>query len=234
MLRELIEAWRGRDLLSRMLDEFDEMLVDAEWMYRTAWRVVAREVPPEQVEDDIYARDKKVNRTQRRIRRQIIEHLTLRPEANLAACLVLMSVVKDAERIGDYCKGFYEVGQQARLPFAGDGYAEPLRETFLDVSTLFDEVRVAFRQGEEQLAHNLVRRCREIAKRCDRIVRSLFRSDLITAKAVGYTLLFRYLKRVDVHILNIATAVVAPVHEIDYITEYLRDEDKEEKGAVSP
>lgn len=233
MLRELIEAWRGRDLLSRMLDEFDQMLVDAEWMYRTAWRVVFREVQPKQVEADLYARDKKVNRIQRRVRRQIIEHLTLRPEANLAACLVLMSVVKDAERIGDYCKGIYEVGEGAREPFAGDDYAGPLRRTVDDVTSLFEEVRVAFREGREQLAHQLLQRCREIAKRCDRIIRSLFRADLPTSKAVGYTLLFRYLKRVDVHILNIATAVVAPVHEIDYITEYLRDEDEQAQRGPS-
>lgn len=231
MLRELIEAWRGRDLLSRMLDEFDVMLIDAEWMYRTAWQVVSREVPPKQVEAQIYARDKEVNRVQRRVRRQVIEHLSLRPEANLAACLVLMSVVKDAERIGDYCKGIYEVGEGAREPFENDSYARPLRRTVADVAALFEKVRVAFHQGREELAHELVRQCREIAKRCDRIIRGLFRSDLPTSKAVGYTLLFRYLKRVDVHILNIATSVVAPVHEIDYITEYLRDE---EQGQENP
>jgi len=232
MLKELMEAWRGRDLLSRMLSEFDEMLGDAEWMYRTVWRVVFREVAPKEVEAGIYARDKKVNRIQRRVRRQIIEHLTLRPEANLAACLVLMSVVKDAERIGDYCKGIYEVGEGARVPFEGDSYTEPLHHTVSDVDGLFDQVRVAFQEGRGQLAQDLLHRCREIAKRCDRIIRSLFRSGLPTPKAVGYTLLFRYLKRVDVHILNIATAVVAPVHEIDYMTEYLRDEGELETSSA--
>ena len=228
MLKELMAAWRGGDLLTRMLSEFDQMLLDAEWMYRTVWGVVYQEVAPREVEADIYARDKKVNRIQRRVRRQIIEHLTLRPEANLAACLVLMSVVKDAERIGDYCKGIYEVGEGARVRFEQDGYAKPLRHTVSDVAALFDQVRVAFREGEEQMAQALLHRCREIAKRCDRIIRGLFRCNLPPAKAVGYTLLFRYLKRVDVHILNIATAIIAPVHEIDYITEYLRDEDKPE------
>jgi phosphate uptake regulator len=29
----------------------------------------------------------------------------------VAACLALMSVAKDAERIGDYCKNVFEVGQ---------------------------------------------------------------------------------------------------------------------------
>jgi phosphate uptake regulator len=232
MLRELMEAWRGRDLLSRMLTEFDEMLRDAEWMYRMVWQVVFRELPPKEVEAEIYARDKKVNRMQRRVRRQVIEHLTLRPEANLAACLVLMSVVKDAERIGDYCKGIYEVGEGARAPFEGDSYAEPLHHTVSDVEALFDQVRVAFREGREQLADDLLHRCREIAKRCDRIIRGLFRSELPAPKAVGYTLLFRYLKRIDVHMLNIATAVVAPVHEIDYITEYLRDEGEPETSSA--
>jgi len=232
MLKALMEAWRGRDLLTRMLTEFDQMLVDTEWMYRRVWSVVFQEVPPKEVEDEIYARDKKVNGTQRRVRRQIIEHLTLRPEANLAACLVLMSVVKDAERIGDFCKGIYEVGEGARVAFENDSYSRPLNHTVSDVGALFDKVRIAFREGEEQAAHELVRRCREIAKRCDRVIRSLFRCDLPPAKAVGYTLLFRYLKRIDVHILNITTATIAPVHEIDYITEYLRDEDRPEISSI--
>ena len=66
----------------------------------------------------------------------------------------------------------------------------------------------------------------------DRMIRGLFRCDLPAPKAVGYTLLFRYLKRIDVHILNIATAVIAPVHEIDYMTEYLREEDESEPSAT--
>ncbi len=232
MFKDLMEAWRGRDLLSHMLSEFDDMLSETEWMYGTAWNAVFREVAAKDVEAEIYRRDKEVNRVQRRVRRQIIEHLTLRPEANLAACLVLMSVTKDAERVGDYCKGIYEVGEGAREPFQGDSYAEPLRRTAADVGGLFDQVRLAFREGREDLARELEQRCREIAKRCDRIIRGLFRSDLPTAKAVGYTLLFRYLKRIDVHMLNIVTAVIAPVHEIDYITEYLRDEE-DERGSTA-
>jgi len=227
MLKELLQAWRGGDLLTRMLREFDQMLSDTEWMYQQAWAVVFRQVPPKSVEAGIYARDKQVNKVQRQVRRQIIEHLTLRPEANLAACLVLMSVVKDAERIGDYCKGIYEAGELARAPFLDDSYAQPLEHTVSDVGQLFDKVRVAFRRGETQIAQDLVTRCRELAKRCDRIVRSLFRCDLPSYKVAGYTLLFRYLKRIDVHILNIATAVVAPVHEIDYVTEYLVEDDQE-------
>jgi phosphate transport system protein len=61
-------------------------------------------VPAEEVKDSIYTRDQSVNELERSIRRKILRHLTIHPGDDVAACLALMSVAKDAERIGDYCK----------------------------------------------------------------------------------------------------------------------------------
>ena len=44
LMRELINAWRGRDLLSQMLDEFHQMLKDGEWMFKTVGQVLCREI----------------------------------------------------------------------------------------------------------------------------------------------------------------------------------------------
>ena len=36
MLRELLDAWRGKDMLSQMVNELTEMLADGEAMFRAA------------------------------------------------------------------------------------------------------------------------------------------------------------------------------------------------------
>ena len=224
MLKELMEAWRGRDLLTRMLGEFEEMLVEAEWMYRTAWGVVYYEVAPKQVEAEIYARDKKVNRMQRRVRRQIIEHLTLRPEANLAACLVLMSVVKDAERIGDYCKNIFQVTDMCTRGFEHGTYIDPLRHILSEIKGVFGRAREAFATADVHLAEQVMATCRSLTKRCDLLISQLIRDTVPTEQAVAYTLLSRHFKRVASHLTNIASAVVSPVHLIDFVDDSLRDE----------
>ncbi len=120
LLRDLIRAWRGRDLLSQMLDEFQTMLRDGEWMFATVGKVLRREEQPEAVHEAFFARDREINQREKDIRRRIVEHLSLRGEADVPACLVLMSVVKDAERIGDYCKNIYEVACLYKGPLETD------------------------------------------------------------------------------------------------------------------
>ena len=109
VIRALINAWRSRGVMHHMYDELMEMLSATEWMFETIGRIFFENVPPEDVSNDLYARDIRVNKTERRIRRQIVEHLAIRPGGDVPACLVLMSLVKDVERIGDYCKNLYEV-----------------------------------------------------------------------------------------------------------------------------
>ena len=62
------------------------------------------------VRTPLYERDVAVNELERSIRRKVLRHLTVNPGHDVAICLALMSVAKDAERIGDYCKNVFEVG----------------------------------------------------------------------------------------------------------------------------
>ena len=61
----------------------------------------------------------------------------------------------------------------------------------------------------------------QVGKECDLLIRQLLRErdSIPTDEAVAYSLLARHLKRIGAHLANIATAVVAPVHRIDYVDE---------------
>ena len=224
MLKELLDALRGKGLLERMLKQFGQMLDDGEWMFDVATAVLMREKEAAEVRDAIYERDKHVNQEQRQIRKEIVEHLTIHPEVNVPACLVLMSVVKDAERIGDYCKNIFQVSDVYSRNFEHGPYVDTLRHILSEIKGMFSKAKQAFAKSDTALAQQVMNTCRALSKRCDILISQLIRDTLPTEQAVAYTLLSRYFKRVAAHLTNIASAVVSPVHLIDFVDESLREE----------
>ena len=216
VLRDLIHAWRGRDLLSEMLDEFQQMLLDCEWMFRTVGAVLLRQERPETVHDEFFARDREINSREKEIRRRIVEDLSLRREADVPACLVLMSVVKDAERIGDYCKNVYEVACLYAKGFDEGTYVAPLKEVRVETEGLLGKTRAAFAEVRGEAALEVIRASRVIGDRCDDMIAGLIRDRLPTDEAVAYALLFRYFKRIAAHLANICSSVTGPVYEMDH------------------
>ena len=103
MLREILSALSGTDVLAEMIDQVARMLQAGRWMFGQASEVLMRTVEWKDVADDLYARDRQINRIEQDVRERIITHLSVGTQADLSACLLRMSVVEDAERIGDEC-----------------------------------------------------------------------------------------------------------------------------------
>jgi phosphate uptake regulator len=219
MLRELIDAWRGKDILSQMYDELIQMLDDSEWMFRNVCDVLFEGKQVNDLGEEVYERDVRVNKTERRIRKQIVEHLTVSPGTHVTACLVLMSVVKDAERIGDYCKNLSEVQNLAHGPLTEERYVGALRELAADIEDTFEKTRRAFVEGDATLGHEIIEHELEIGQRCEDLIKRLADDALTCRVAVACTLSARFLKRVSAHLGNIASSVVMPIHKIDYFDE---------------
>ena len=219
MLKELIQILRAKSPLSGMFDEFTQMLDKTEWMFDASVQVLIAGKPLEEVEEELYAMDKAVNEHQRSIRRRIIKHLTIQPRTDVPACLVLMSVVKDAERIGDFCKNIYELATMFDVELDRGRYKTPLRELAEQVENLFGKTRKAFARSDEEMAKSIMTRGARISKQCDMLLRQLIVDNLPTKKAVGYALMARYLKRISSHLTNIATSVVTSVDNLDYLDE---------------
>ncbi len=57
--------------------------------------------------------DKRVNRAEREVRRRLLVHASIAGErVDLTRVLISMSVIKDAERIGDYCKNIWDLADE--------------------------------------------------------------------------------------------------------------------------
>ena len=221
MLRELLRFLRGKSVLKKMLEEFTKMIDDAHWMFGVATGVLMKNQSLSEMQDELYERDKQINSSQRLIRRQIVEHLTVNPRSDIPYCLALMSIVKDAERVGDYCKNVFDVARMYTKNFDHGMYVTPLQDIRDALDASFGSVKKAFAEADEVIARDVVRKNKVVAKKCELLIEQLIRDELPTDRAVAYTLVSRHFKRIALHLSNIATSVVVPVHELDYADEVL-------------
>jgi phosphate transport system protein len=221
MFRQLLKTLRSHDTLDRAFSELTEMLDHGKWMFVRANEVLHSVVPVEQVRDALYARDRAINDLERSIRRKILRHLTVRPGYDAANCLALMSIAKDAERIGDYCKNVFEVGEFYTEGFKVAEYLDPLQEILDQTVEMFATVSESVRKSDERLAEEAVGQAHVIRAHCDDIVQRLLRDDseIEVHEAVAYSLLARHYKRVAGHLSNIATAVLGNLEELDFYTD---------------
>ena len=230
IFKKILNIWRRKNPLQDMTSEFETMLADAEWMFVTAVNIFKGKQEEVDVKDDIYMRDIKINKTERLIRRQVITHLSINPEMDVPACLVFMSVVKDAERIGDYCKNIFMVAEKFKhkKKIFKDKYFNEVISLSEGIKANFERTKEAFSEENEEKALKAVGTSMQLGKRCDELIEDLLKDKIDTNKAVAYALLARHFKRIDSHLSNISTSVVSPVDHIDFLRK-IRPKLKREK-----
>jgi len=219
MFKNLLSFWKGKDFLSQVLEEFKSMLDDSELMFRSVCARLLDGKDEPDLKQSIYDIDKKVNVLQKDIRKRIVEHLALQPTVDVTACLVLMSVVKDAERLGDYAKNLFEITEFLEKPIDRALFSQYFDEVDKDIISLFEQTRQAFIDTNVDMAASAWSHEKTIAKGCDEIVAKVAQSGLSVNEAVCFALIARYFKRIVAHLVNIATSVILPLSDLDYFDE---------------
>ncbi len=219
MFKNLLSFWKGKDFLSQVLEEFRDMLEDSKCMFEAVCRRLLDSVEEPDLKKKIYEVDKKVNRLQKGIRKRIVEHLSLQPTVEVPACLLLMSVVKDAERLGDYCKNLYEVTELLEKPIDKSVFSQYFNDIDKGILALFEQTKETFIEADIDKAGLAFDVEHKIAKRCDSIVEQIAKSNLSVNEAVSFTLIARHFKRIVAHLVNIATSVILPISDLDYFDE---------------
>jgi len=219
MFDNLLQFWKGKDFLSQVLEEFKKMLDDSEKMFRAVCKKIVENKETPGLEDKIYEIDKKVNELEKDIRKRVVEHLTIQPSVDVSTCLLLMSVVKDAERLGDYAKNFFQISKIMMNPLNKDTYSSLFSGTEEELLNLFQKTKEAFIESDEDKATSAWHYETKIVKRCDEIIQTLAKGSLSVNEAVCFTLMARYYKRLAAHLTNIATSVILPISDLDYFDE---------------
>lgn len=205
----------GEQGLARMRAEFGQMLDAGRHIFDAAANALLGGTDIKVIRQDLFDTDKRINHAERQIRREIVVHAAVHGMTSFPACLVMMSVVKDAERVGDYAKNLFDLAELSHKPPAGE-FKDDLVNHKDRISQLMGACRESFDKQDNAAALDLIRTAETIEDHCDGQISRLVQRDQEIELSATYALAYRYFKRTTSHVLNILTSIVQPVDKIDY------------------
>ena len=219
MWKELARLLRSSDLMNQAWAASRTMLDVGQEMMLEAMRVL-RETDDAAVSKEIRAKDKLVNQYERDVRRMVMTHCTLQGAGELPSGMVLISIVIDIERIGDYTKNIMDlaVAHPGRLVIPE--FENELQAIESAVKSRFRETIDVLDRHDEARAKELLDTYKEeITRAADSMVNRIISgeiSSLTPSEAAAAALYVRYLKRIGAHLKNVTTSVVHPFEWIGY------------------
>ncbi|MEC8838995.1 MAG: PhoU domain-containing protein [Candidatus Neomarinimicrobiota bacterium] len=217
---EIISVWRKEDLLSEAWEKSLEMLDLSHNMFVKA---VKKSKKQESlfVLKQLKNRDKEINKYQREVRRKIITHFSLQNNINdISSIIVLMNMVVDIERIGDYSKNILDLAIYYPERLNTKILHPELHEIEQVVKSRFDKTVDAIKTEDVELASKLIKGFKkQVTTASDRIVNNIISGELNLesgSESAAIVLYARYLKRIGSHLKNITTTVINPIDSIGY------------------
>ena len=198
-------------LIEQALKDMGIMLETTHEMFTAA---TARLLDNEPLSEDIQSQDQVVNEKEQAIRRAVLEHVTIDPKQEIVLSLVLVSIVQDAERIGDLAKTLAEIAELAQKQRMGP-HAETLRGIRDHVSHMFETARKAFLDSDSEQAEQVMEDGEETKHRVAVLVKELAADASVTPnEALVFGLGARLLSRTSSHLSNLASSVALPYDQI--------------------
>ena len=215
MLRELLTVFRGDNRpLASMAENFRQMLALSLENTHFAGKLLFDQEQQAEDRSEIYKKDIQINKLERKIRKQVMAHLSFKENiVNVPYCLVIFSLAKDAERLGDYAKNLSEIVEfnPDGLPMDDDRIQE-LNEIRKETERAFSAAAEVLESRNRELAKEYILAGKNTARRCEVLLARLARSDFQASTTTAAVLATRYYKRVGGHVINILTSVVMPLH----------------------
>lgn len=228
MFRQLFNAFKAASPLDEAYQRSFEMLDLTYEMFVKA-RKSLRESEDADPSIKINEMDIKVNKYERKVRRTVFRHLAISGAEDLYSGLVLVSIIIDIERIGDYTKNIVELAANFPMKLIAPKHEEDLRKVETAVEDIFKRARRCFETGDAVDGEKLIRDYIWINRLCDEIVLNYVKTPnekISTSEAVTLALYFRYLKRINSHLQNIATSIVNPFDRIGFLPKDIKAEVK--------
>ena len=217
---EIISVWRKEDLLSEAWEKSLEMLDLSHNMFVKAVKK-SKKQENLSVLKQLKNRDKEINKYQREVRRKIITHVSLQNNINdISSIMVLMNMVVDIERIGDYSKNILDLAIYYPERLNTKILHPELHEIEQVVKSRFDKTVDAIKTEDVELASKLIKGFKkQVTTASDRIVNNIISGELNLesgSESAATVLYARYLKRIGSHLKNITTTVINPIDSIGY------------------
>ncbi|MCZ6596099.1 MAG: hypothetical protein O7B99_00505 [Planctomycetota bacterium] len=204
---------RGYEEIAR---RFRQMLEDGRHIFDASANALVGGTDPEAIRRDLFSTDQRINQTEQQIRRLIVVRGSVHGAKSFPSLLVMMSLVKDAERIGDYAKNIFDLASaKAELGSADE------RQRLVDlkdrVSRLLVKGPNVYESQDIGQARAFLAEADRVEDTCDAGLERLLK--LRGENAAGRALALRYFKRVTSHVSNVVTSLVMPLDKLDFFDE---------------
>lgn len=162
--------------------------------------------------EDLEVLDERINSGERLVRRLVVEHLSLNPEQDLPASLMLLSIVHEVERIGDYGKSLIELSQLGSSVALSEEGRATVEDLGNKVADLLELTVVAFGEADADKANAVMEGHRSLKAQTDAILEGAVMADPgPRPDAMIVTVASRYYRRAGAHASNVASAIVNPL-----------------------
>jgi len=231
MLKDFISILQKDSKLDEAFQFSHEMLRLSGEMFDLA-RKSLRHSDTNVVDRAVIEMDKKINKYERKTRKDVLQHLAIAGPEHLASGLVLVSIIIDFERIGDYAKNIVQLAENHPGKLTAGSAEADLQRIEDAVAESFSRLEEILKVNDSEKAEAFIQDYSWINPLCDRMVERYIRAedkDLSQTDLVALALYFRYLKRVFSHLRNVATAVYRPFHKMGFVQSKYKQEEMDDE-----
>lgn len=205
----------SRGSLEEIVELFGRMLADGQRVFDLAMQARLGNADPEEVADELVTTEERTDETERDIRRRVVVHASTHGTAQLAVSLMYMSIAKDAERVADLAKNIFGIAETTGPPPDGE-VRDDLEALGQRLSPMIPEAARVLSEDDQPGAEVFIERTRELQEHCRQRIRQLLREEAEMPQAAATALTYRHCGRIAANLLNIASAVVMPLDQLDY------------------
>ncbi|MFC1724123.1 PhoU domain-containing protein [candidate division KSB1 bacterium] len=221
LFNKILDIFRKENLLMQAYELSYKMLeMDLE-MFKKSVSFLRKSIGKE-FDFDIYAYDKKINEYERDVRKKVMTHLAFSNPTDVAPSLILISIIINIERIGDYTKNISELAVNYPMTLEGGKYEEMLENIETNLTKNFKDLISCFKKYNIKVAKEIMDDNAQINKKINDILDEMTKeekSEFSTREGIVLALYFRFLKRISSHVKNVASSIVNPFHKIGFKAE---------------
>ena len=155
MFKQIFEIFKSDSLYEQALGECHEMLNIDLTLFKASIKSL-RKSNSADIDIDIFKMDKKINEFERDVRRKVMTHLAIGGKEDIGSGLVLVSVVIDIERIGDYTKNIYDLAVNHPKKLNGGSIENRLSKIEKIAFSLFEKSIDVFKKQDIKKASDLM------------------------------------------------------------------------------
>ena len=220
IFNDVVSLWKSNDLLSQAWDESYNMIRLSNEIFEKAVFYLRNGGEKKEIKA-LKKRDQEINNYQMDVRKKVITHFAVSNDRNhLPNGLVLLNIVVDIERVGDYTKNILDLSMNHPKKIISENISSDLYDIEKEIIERFNKTIRALDNQDQDSANKLLKTYkRNLATKSDLIVNQCISGKSIfeeSSKTTSVALYARYLKRVGAHLKNITTTIVNPFEYIGY------------------